>query len=172
MIIVNTGNGKGKTTAALGQLVRAVGEKKKVIMIQFIKGPFKSGEDESHKKLLPDLKIVKGGIGFVGILGDRHKIEEHIEAAEKTWAMCKEAAEKGEYDIVAMDEINNAMDLKLIKEKEVEDFLKNYKGKADLILTGRGAPEWLINMADIATEMKELKHNYNEGKQAKRGIEF
>ncbi len=172
MISVFTGNGKGKTTAALGQALRAVGEKKKVIMIQFIKGPFKSGEDESSKRLSPDFSLVKGGIGFVGILGDQHKIEEHQKAAEKTWQMCKDAISGGEHDIVIMDEINNAMDLKLIKKDEVKDFLKKHKKGADLILTGRNAPKWLIDTADLVTEMKDVKHPFNKNIKAKRGIEF
>ncbi|MBI3671588.1 cob(I)yrinic acid a,c-diamide adenosyltransferase [Candidatus Azambacteria bacterium] len=172
MIIVNTGNGKGKTTAALGQALRAVGEGKKAIMIQFIKGPFRSGEDTAHKRLAPDFSLVKGGIGFVGIMGDKHKIEEHKEAAEKTWAMCKEAVLSGEYNLVAMDEINNAMDLKLIKEEEVKNFLDEYKGETDMILTGRNAPVWLIEKADLVTEMKDIKHPYDSGVRAKRGIEF
>ena len=172
MIIVNTGNGKGKTTAALGQCLRAVGEKKKTIMIQFIKGPFKSGEDTSQERLAPDFSLIKGGIGFVGILGDQHTLEEHQEAAKKTWALCKDVVTKGKHDLVAIDEINNAMHLKLIDEKEVEKFLKEYKGETDIILTGRGAPEWLIEKADLVTEMKDVKHPYDTGTQAKKGIEF
>ena len=172
MILVFTGNGKGKTTAALGQALRAVGENKKVIMIQFIKGPFKSGEDESVKRLSPDFSLVKGGVGFVGILGDEHKIEEHKEAAEKTWQMCKDAVMGKEYDIVIMDEINNAMDLKLIKKDKIKEFLEKYKKDVDLILTGRNAPNWLMDMADLVTEMKDIKHPFKKNVKAKRGIEF
>ena len=123
MIIVNTGNGKGKTTAALGQALRAVGERKKVIMIQFIKGSFKSGEDASAKKLAPFFTLIKGGIGFVGILGDSYPRKEHEKAAQKTWGLCKEAVLSGKYDLVIMDEINVAMSLKLIAEDEVKSFL-------------------------------------------------
>lgn len=172
MIIVNTGNGKGKTTAALGQALRAVGEKKKVIMIQFIKGPFKSGEDFSSKKLAPNFKLVKGGIGFVGILGDPYPREDHIKAAQKTWELCKKSVLSGKYDMVIMDEINVAMKLELIKESEVRDFLEKISNDADLVLTGRDAPKWLLKMADIATEMKEIKHSYQKGIKAKKGIEF
>ncbi len=172
MLIVNTGNGKGKTTASLGQGLRAVGNGKKVIMFQFIKGPFKSGEDESLKRLASDFILIKGGIGFVGILGDTHTHKEHQEAAEKTWQKCKEAVEEGEYDMVIMDEINNAMHLKLLDEDEVMSFLKKQKNKKDIILTGRDAPDWLLGMADLVTEMKDIKHPYNDGAQAKKGVEF
>lgn len=172
MIIVNTGNGKGKTTAALGQALRAVGEKKKVIMIQFIKGPFKSGEDFSTKKLAPNFKLIKGGIGFVGILGDSYPKETHEKAAQKTWKLCRDSVLSGKYDLVIMDEINVAMSLKLINESEVKSFLAKSPKDVDLVLTGRDAPKWLLEMADIATEMKEIKHSYQKGIKAKKGIEF
>lgn len=172
MIIVNTGNGKGKTTAALGQALRAVGEKKRVIMIQFIKGPFKSGEDFSVKKLTPNFKLVKGGIGFVGIFGDSYPREVHEEVAQETLELCKKSVLSGKYDMVIMDEINVAMKLKLIKESEVNDFLEKIPKDIDLVLTGRDAPKWLLEMADIATEMKEIRHSYQKGIKAKKGIEF
>lgn len=172
MILVFTGNGKGKTTAALGQALRSVGNGKKIKMIQFIKGPWESGEEESVKKFAPDFELIKGGIGFVGILGDKCPRSDHEEAARKTWGLCKESAESGKYDMVIMDEINVALDLKLIDADEVKTFLKFAPKDTDLILTGRGAPEWLIDMADLVTEMKDVRHPYNNGEQGKRGIEF
>ena len=172
MLIVNTGNGKGKTTASLGQGLRAVGNGKRVIMFQFIKGPFRSGEEKSLKKLAPDFILIKGGIGFVGILGDTHTHKEHKEAAEKTWQKCKDAVSGSEYDMVIMDEINNAMHLDLLDEEEVKEFLKEHKDKKEIILTGRDAPNWLLDMADLVTEMKDTKHPYDKGVQAKRGVEF
>lgn len=172
MILIFTGNGKGKTTAALGQALRSVGNGKKIKMIQFIKGPWESGEEESAKKFAPNFELVKGGIGFVGILGDKHPRFAHEEAARKTWGLCKEAAESGKYDMVIMDEINVALDLKLIDADEVKTFLESVPKGIDLILTGRGAPEWLIDMADLVTEMKDIKHPYDSGEKAKKGIEF
>src|SRR3989344_1830640 len=140
MILIFTGNGKGKTTAALGQALRSVGNGKKIKVIQFIKGPWKSGEEESAKKLAPDFELVKGGIGFVGILGDKYSRSAHEEAARKTWELCKEADDSKKYDLVIMDEINVALDLKLIDAGEVKFFLKSAPKDIDLILTGRGAP--------------------------------
>lgn len=172
MILIFTGSGKGKTTAALGQALRSVGNGKKIKMIQFIKGSWESGEEKSAKKLAPNFELVKGGIGFVGILGDKHPRSAHEEAARKTWWLCKEAAESGKYDMVIMDEINVALDLKLIDAEEVKTFLKSAPKDTDLILTGRGAPEWLIDMADLVTEMKDIKHPYDIGVEAKKGIEF
>ena len=172
MILVFTGNGKGKTTAALGQALRSVGNGKKIKMVQFIKGPWESGEDKSVKKLAPDFELVKGGIGFVGILDDKHPRSDHEEAVRKTWKICKDAAESGKYDMVIMDEINVALDLKLIDAEEVKSFLESVPKNIDLILTGRSAPEWLIDMADLVTEMKDVRHPYNDGAKAKKGIEF
>ncbi|HEY4475338.1 MAG TPA: cob(I)yrinic acid a,c-diamide adenosyltransferase [Candidatus Paceibacterota bacterium] len=172
MILVFTGNGKGKTTVALGQALRSVGNGKKIKMIQFVKGPWKSGEEKSAKKLAPDFELVKGGIGFVGILGDKHPRSAHEEAARKTWELCKEAVDSKKYNLVIMDEINVALDLRLIDAGEVKFFLKSAPKDIDLILTGRGAPEWLIDMADLVTEMKDVKHPYNDGAGAKKGIEF
>ena len=172
MILVFTGNGKGKTTAALGQALRSVGNGKKIKMIQFVKGSWKSGEEKSAKKLAPDFELVKGGIGFVGILGDKHPRSAHEEVARKTWELCKEAVDSKKYNLVIMDEINVALDLRLIDAGEVNFFLKSAPKDIDLILTGRGAPEWLIDMADLVTEMKDVKHPYNDGAGAKKGIEF
>lgn len=178
MILIFTGDGKGKTTAALGQAMRALGNDERVLIIQFIKGPFKSGEDFFVSKFkIPDSKfcIIKGGLGFVGILGDKHSLIEHKKAAEEIWESAKIKILSGEWDLVVLDEINNALHLKLISEKEVLDFLvdiKSQKLKIDIILTGRDASLSLIETADLATEMKEIKHPYQKGQEARKGIEF
>ena len=173
MLYIFTGNGKGKTTAALGAAMRAVGEGKRVLMVQFIKGPWKSGEDESHKMLAPGFKLVKMGKGFVGILGDSLPRETHEKAAEDALAYAKNETESGAWNIVILDEVNNAMQLKLIAEEEVMAFVKGSLGKIEhLILTGRDAPEELIAMADLVTEMRDLKHPYEKGIKAKRGLEY
>src|SRR3989338_3269163 len=123
MLIIFTGNGKGKTTASLGQALRAVGEGKKVLMVQFIKGPWKSGEDESYKKLEPDFKLVKMGKGFVGILGDTLPREEHEKAAEDALEYARKEAESGRWDMLILDEVNNAVSLNLISVQKVLEFL-------------------------------------------------
>src|SRR3989344_4217410 len=168
VIIVNTGNGKGKTTAALGAAMRAVGEGKRVLMIQFIKGPWKSGEDI----FLPKFQIVKTGKGFVGILGDKLPIEEHQKAAEDGLALAKKEIISGNWDLIILDEINNALGLKLLKLEDVADFIERFPKDKHLILTGRDAPPELIERADIVTEMREIKHVFTEGVKAKRGIEY
>lgn len=175
MLYVFTGNGKGKTTAALGQALRAVGEGKKVLMVQFIKGPWKSGEDESYKKLAPDFKLVKMGKGFVGIMGDKLPREEHEKAAREALAYAEKEIKTGNWDIVILDEINNAVSLGLISKESVLDFLKlitnNYK-LITIILTGRDAPPEFLEIADLVTEMKDLKHPYDQGIKGKRGLEY
>lgn len=180
MIIIITGNGKGKTTSALGQAFRSVGDGKRVLMLQFIKGPWKSGED--NKEIWPHppagkFEIRKGGLGFVGILGDKIPREEHERAARKTldeaFSEIRNAPPAGGWDILILDEINNALALNLIKiEKVLELAWECADKKIDLILTGRDAPEELIKIADIASEIREIKHIYNEGKKAQKGIEY
>lgn len=175
MILIFTGNGKGKTTAALGQGFRAVGDGKKVLAVQFIKGPWKSGEEEAAKKFGDDFKIIKRGLGFVGILGDKLPMEDHRKAAEETWESAKREILSGNWDMVILDEINNAIHLKLVTVEKVFNFLKKIKEenlKTDVILTGRDAYSSLVEIADLVTEMKEIKHPFQKGKEAQRGIEF
>jgi cob(I)alamin adenosyltransferase len=181
MLVVFTGNGKGKTTAALGAAVRAVGRGQKVLMVQFIKGPWQSGEDFSTQLLTEEVlaksKIGKGGLtfkkmglGFVGILGDQLPFEEHVKAAQKTLAYIKEELPK--YDMLIMDEVNVAVSLKLITAVEVLGALKNIPDEKIIVLTGRDAPQEFLDAADLATEMKELKHPFNSGKLGKLNVEF
>lgn len=176
MIIVNTGNGKGKTTAALGQALRSVGEGRRVLMVQFIKGPWKSGEDGFLPQFqIPNDKfhIVKTGKGFVGILGDTLPIGEHRQAAEEGLALARREIESGNWDMVILDEINNAVSLGLVPKEKVMDLLQatSYKLQA-LILTGRDAPEEFIAAADLVTEMKDGKHPFERGVKARRGLEY
>lgn len=173
MLYIFTGNGKGKTTAALGSALRAVGEGKKVLMVQFIKGPWKSGEDESQKLLAPDFKLVKMGKGFVGILGDSLPREEHEQAAEDALSFAMREMESGNWDIIILDEVNNAIQLNLITKEKVISFVNETKEKLEhLILTGRDAPQELIELADLVTEMQDIKHPYDKGIKAKRGLEY
>lgn len=175
MILINTGNGKGKTTAALGVALRMLGDGKRVAMVQFIKGPWKSGEDSFAKqcKISPSkFKLVKTGKGFVGILGDTLSREEHRKAARAGLRVAKETIASKKYDLVVLDEINNAVHLKLIKTSDVLAILKQIPEKVDVILTGRDAPASFIKIADVVTEMKEVKHVYSKGVKAKRGMDF
>lgn len=175
MIIVLTGNGKGKTTAAIGQAVRALGQDKRVLLIQFIKGPWKTGEERFFKKFsLPtsNFQLLKFGKGFVGILGDKLAFSVHKKAAEKALVLVKKVIESKKWDLIILDEINVAINLKLIKADDVLKILKNLPNKIDIILTGRGAPKSFIKIADLVTEMEEIKHPFNKGKSASKGIEF
>lgn len=186
MVIVFTGNGKGKTTAALGQAFRTLGRGKKVQIIQFIKGPWKSGEDEivrnlqEHKNVLEsipenlenlyNLRIKKKGLGFVGILGDSLPLEDHKRAAREALSLFKETWP--ENDLVILDELNVALSLDLIATEEVLETLRAVPDEKFVICTGRGAPQELIDASHLATEMKEIKHPFNDGKMAQIALEF
>lgn len=175
MIIVFTGNGKGKTTASLGQMVRVLGRGKSALMIQFIKGPWRSGEDEFGEKFgIPPEKfqIKKMGLGFVGILGDKLPREEHQKVAEKALKYFKEEVASGKWHLVILDEINVAVSLGLLKVETVVEAIKNFPRERILILSGRNTPQEFIDAADLATEMKEIKHPFNDGELAKYGVEF
>lgn len=173
MLLIFTGEGKGKTTAALGQALRFVGDGKKVLMVQFIKGPWRSGEDESYKLLAPNFKIVKMGKGFVGIFGDKLPREEHIKAAHEALEFAKKEIESRAWNAVILDEINVALTLELVSESEVEELVKLSEGNIEhLILTGRKASPHLIDEADLVTEMKEIKHPYAIGVQGRKGVEY
>lgn len=173
MILVFTGNGKGKTTAALGQALRAVGQKKRVIMFQFIKSKsFLSGEDHAVKRLGRKLQIIKGGKGFVGILGDKLPKKVHKAAAQLTLKKIQAAVASRRFDLVVLDEVNVALALNLISKREVVRFVKNTPREIDLILTGRMAPKELIKVADLVTNFDEVKHPFREGKKARKGIEY
>ncbi|MBI4120163.1 MAG: cob(I)yrinic acid a,c-diamide adenosyltransferase [Parcubacteria group bacterium] len=190
MLIVVTGNGKGKTTSALGQALRVIGEGGRAVMYQFIKGPWKSGEDKlisnlksQNSKLkdkksldglenLYDFDIVKGGKGFVGILGDPYPRSVHIKAAEETWTKAQAAIESKKYQLVVLDEINVAIKLGLIKVGPVFSFLKKHKGIVNIMATGRDAHPRLIKLADLVSEIKDIKHPFNQGVSARRGIEY
>ncbi len=176
MIIVFTGNGKGKTTAALGQAIRALGQGKRVLMVQFIKGEFISGE---HKflKMLPaswqtKFQIIKSGKGFVKISPDKFSFEIHRKAALKALDLAKKGIDSKNWDLIILDEINMAANLKLIKVNEVLKILKKLPSEKVLVLTGRGAPKIFIQKADLVTEMKEIKHPFQKGKVGQLGIEF
>jgi len=173
MLIIYTGNGKGKTTAALGSACRALGRGKRVLMVQFIKNKeYSSGEDEAVKKLGNNFTFRKMGIGFVGILGDKKPFSAHQKAAEKALAFARSAITGGKYDMIVLDEINVAVDLKLLKASDVLSALKQSPEKMIFIFTGRGAPKSFIKKADLVTEMREVKHPFNKKKCARLGVEF
>lgn len=165
-IQVYTGNGKGKTTAALGITLRMLCAGNKVFFGQFMKG-----QDYSELKacnLLEGLTMRQfGGVNFI----NGQPSDKDIEDAKSGLLVMKEALLSGEYDIVVFDEINTTMFFKLISPQEVIDILNMKPKKTEVILTGRYAPEEIIERADLVTEMKEIKHYYNEGVDSRIGIE-
>lgn len=184
MLYIFTGNGKGKTTAALGQAMRAVGEGKRVLMVQFIKGPWKSGEDNveilcgelsSPQSKKGAFKLVKMGKGFVGIMGDNLPREEHEKAAREALEYARQEIESGPptggWDMIILDEINNAVSLGLIAKEKVLEVINNQLSII-IILTGRDAPPEFLEKADLVTEMREIKHPFAQGTKGKRGLEY
>jgi cob(I)alamin adenosyltransferase len=171
LIIVYTGDGKGKTTAAVGLAVRAAGYKRKVLFLQFIKEWF-TGEKETFKSLEPYITFVQMGQGFIGIWGDRKDRAVHDNAAVEAFAFAREKVQSKEYDVIVLDEINVAVKEGLIKIEDVLEMVKGRPEELDIVLTGRGADEKLIEIADLVTEMKEIKHPFQKGILAKRSIDF
>jgi len=172
LVIVYTGGGKGKTSAALGLVLRAVGYNHKVCMIQFVKGSWHYGELDSAKRLAPEFELITAGKGFVGILDDKSPREEHVKAANDTLAISKEKIMSGKFNVVILDEINYAVQLELLKLDDVIDLIKSKPSELDLVLTGNHAAKEVIDIADLVTEMKEIKHPFKSGKKAKKGIDF
>ncbi len=172
MIILLTGDGKGKTTSALGQALRAVGDGRRVLMIQFIKGPWRSGEDDSQMLLRPAFKIIKTGLGFVGILGDSLPREDHEQAAREGLALARREILSRSWDMVILDEVNNAVQLGLLGVDDVLAVADVLPDGVDLMLTGRGASQALIDRSDIVSEVVEIKHPYQQGQEGKKGVEW
>ena len=172
LTIVYTGKGKGKTTAALGLALRATGYDKKICMIQFIKGSWHYGEMDSTKKLEPRFEMVAVGKGFVGIIDDKSPKEDHEKVAKEAIIISNEKIQSGNYDIVILDEINYAVNLNLIPVDDVLNLIKSKPDNIDLVLTGNYAKEEVIEIADLVTEMKEIKHPFQKGIKAKKGIDF
>jgi cob(I)alamin adenosyltransferase len=172
LVIVYTGHGKGKTTAALGMCIRAAGYKKKIKIIQFIKGTWKYGEMDGIKLLEPYVEMEQRGKGFVGIVDDKEDISTHIRAAEEALQYSREAMNSGQYDHLILDEINVAINLKLIKVENVVQLIQEKAEQLHLILTGRDAPQEIIDIADLVTEMREIKHPFQKGILAQQGVDY
>lgn len=175
LILVNTGNGKGKTTAALGVVLRAVGQGFKVLILQFIKSGNGYGELAGLAKLGDQVEIRSMGKGF--IYYNRNEVREaelarHKEAAQAAWRTLVEEVNSDKWDLIVMDEINNAINYELIDVNSVVEMLKNKPKRLHVVLTGRYAKPEIIDMADTVTEMKVVKHAYEKGIKAAKGIEF
>jgi cob(I)alamin adenosyltransferase len=173
LTIVYTGDGKGKTTAAVGLTVRAAGNRMRVLFVQFIKGSWKSGEREILRSL-PTVEVAVTGRGFTieGLRNPRIPMEAHHDAAASGWALARQAIDEGAYDMVVLDEILGAINAQLIPLEEVLEAVRTRPPRLHLVLTGRGAPAELIALADLVSEVRPVKHPYEHGIPAQRGIEF
>ncbi|MEK7727338.1 MAG: cob(I)yrinic acid a,c-diamide adenosyltransferase [candidate division KSB1 bacterium] len=172
LVAVYTGEGKGKTTAALGTVVRAVGYGLRVYMLQFIKGSWHYGELDGAKLLAPYFTLERMGKGFYKILDDNLPEEEHRAAAHAAADRALAVLHSGEYDLIILDEINVAMMTGLLPTEKVLEIIAAKPETCHLILTGRGAPPEVIAVADLVTEMREIKHPYQQGKLAQKGFDF
>ncbi len=168
LVIVNTGNGKGKTTAAMGVLFRAWGRDMRVIMLQFIKHTTaRFGEQRAAQKI--GVEMLAYGDGFTWRSRDMERTED---MARQQWEVSKEKISSGQYDVVILDEFTYTMHYGWIPVEEVLEVLRNRPPDLHVVITGRYAPQVLIDFADLVTEMREIKHPYKQGIKAQPGIEF
>jgi cob(I)alamin adenosyltransferase len=169
LVQVYTGDGKGKTTAAFGLALRAVGRGLKVFFVQFVKGGFDYGELYVVDKL-PNLELKAFGQGKFVV--QKPPSEKDVELGKEAFDLARKVIEGGKYDIVVLDEVNVAVHLGLVGVEEVVELIKNKPKHVELVLTGRYAPAEIVELADLVTEMKDIKHPYHGGVEAREGIEF
>jgi cob(I)alamin adenosyltransferase len=171
LIIVNTGPGKGKTTAAMGTGLRAVGAGMKVLMLQFLKGSWHYGELDAVEAFGGKFVMKQMGRGFVKV-GAEKPDPEDVKMVEEAWAEAEKAILGGEWDLVILDEINYAISYKMLDPEKVAATLRKKPEMVHVILTGRNAHPTIVELADTVTEMREVKHAYQKGILAQRGIEY
>jgi len=171
LIIVNTGPGKGKTTAAMGTALRAVGQGLKVLMLQFLKGSWHYGELDAVKSFGANFVMKQMGRGFVKVGGEKPDPAD-VRLVEEAWAEAEQAILSGEWDLVVLDEINYAISYGMLDAARVAETLKKKPEMVHVILTGRNAHPTIVELADTVTEMRQVKHAYEKGVEAQRGIEY
>jgi cob(I)alamin adenosyltransferase len=172
LVVVITGHGKGKTTSALGIALRAAGHDMKVCIIEFMKGDMYSGEIDGIKRLSPNVELHLTGKGFCGIRGNSYPFKEHRANAQDAMKLVKEKMLSLNYDILILDEINNALKLKLVDLPQVLEIIENKPPLMHLVLTGRDAHPEVIEKAHTVTEMREIKHAYRQGIEPQKGIDY
>ena len=169
LLIVFTGHGKGKTTAALGMAMRAAGHGMKVLIMQFIKGAWAYGELQSFEKI-EEVEIKPLGSGFTW---KKEGLEEDLRLAKAGWEETVSEMKRGYYDMIVLDELNVVLSLGLLPGEVVIEALENRTTGSHIVVTGRNAPDELIAIADLVTEMKDIKHPFrDQGLKAGKGIEF
>ena len=171
LILINTGPGKGKTTAAMGTALRAVGNGMRVLMLQFLKGSWHYGELDAVKSFGDNFILKQMGRGFVKV-GGAETDPEDLRLVHEAWAEAEQAINSGEWDMVVLDEINYAIGYGMLDPAVVAEALRKRPEMVHVILTGRNAHPLLVDLADTVTEMREVKHAYQKGILAQRGIEF
>jgi cob(I)alamin adenosyltransferase len=172
LIVVITGNGKGKTTSALGMALRACGHGMKVCIIQFMKGDLYAGEWDGVKKMDCDIELVATGKGFCGIQGNPYPWAEHRANAQDAIDLAREKISGEGCDLLILDEINNALKLKLVDLEQVLDLLRNKPPLLHLILTGRDAHPEVVEIADTVSEVREIKHAYRKDIEPQPGVDY
>jgi cob(I)alamin adenosyltransferase len=171
LILINTGPGKGKTTAALGTALRAVGNGMRVLVLQFLKGSWHYGELDAVLAHAPNFVLKQMGRGFVKV-GGAETDPEDIRLVQAAWDEAAAAILSGDWDLVVLDEINYAIAYRMLAPETVAETLRRKPEMTHVILTGRNAHPLLVELADTVTEMREIKHAYARGIFAQRGIEF
>ena len=171
LIIVNTGPGKGKTTAAMGTALRAVGQGMKVLMLQFLKGSWHYGELDAVAAFGDKFVMKQMGRGFVKV-GAEKPDPEDVRMVEEAWSQAERAIQSGDWDLVVLDEINYAIGYSMLDPAKVVQTLKMKPEMVHVILTGRNAHPSIVEIADTVTEMRQVKHAYEKGVMAQRGIEY
>jgi cob(I)alamin adenosyltransferase len=172
LLIVYTGPGKGKTTCALGTAFRAIGQGLRVLMVQFIKGSWHYGELDTAKMLGDDkIEILPMGRGFIKVGGAETDPEDE-RLVRDAWEFGRKQIESGKYGLVILDEINYVISYKLLDPEEVVEALGKRPERVHVICTGRNAHPKLVELADLVTEMREVKHPYTKGVLAQRGIDY
>jgi cob(I)alamin adenosyltransferase len=172
LVVVITGHGKGKTTSALGIALRAAGHHMRVCIIEFMKGDMYSGEIDGIKRLSPNVELHLTGKGFCGIRGNPYPFGEHRANAQDAIKLVKEKMLSGNYDILILDEINNALKLELVDLPQVLEIIESKPPLMHLVLTGRDAHPEVIGRAHTVTEMREIKHAYRQGTEPQKGIDY
>jgi cob(I)alamin adenosyltransferase len=173
LTLIFTGNGKGKTTAAVGLTVRAAGNRMRVFFLQFIKGQWKTGEREVLRGLPGvDLEVTGRGFTIERLRNPKVSMDDHVAAAAHGWQVARQIVQEGEYDLVVLDELLGAIKAGLVPLEEVIDMVRTKPAELHLVLTGRNAPSELVEVADLVSEIQPIKHPLQRGIKAQRGIEF